>query len=210
MTNRTSAASRVRADTHHLGWRLLIAVIALAMVVVPPLVVGFSDTASVDPLWTALRVAALFAFTLIAANIILGAFMPRFRRLAKLRTLHRIHKITGLLGFFLAIAHGIMAFLYGIGPYETVPTWVGPVALALLAISLTTAFNRRRMVRSWRWIHRVNYVIFAVVFVHGLINGYDLQSDVFLRIVFGIYAAGVGAGLVYRGGSLIRSSQGEK
>jgi len=64
--------------------RLALAAVGLAMLVAPPVVVGMSDTVSADPLWATLRLAALEAFTLISANLVIGAFRPFFNRIANL------------------------------------------------------------------------------------------------------------------------------
>lgn len=167
-------------------------------VAVPPLVVGLSGTAAADALWTSLRIAALEAFTLLFANIVTGAFRPLFNQAFGPRLVHRVHVATGVSGFSLAVSHGIMAFVFGIAGYRTVPVWAGPVGLALLALVVATALARRRYRRSWRPIHRLNYAIFIAVLIHGLFIGYDLRSEVFLKVWFGLYAAVAVIGLMYR------------
>jgi len=161
-------------------------------------VVGLSDTVSADPLWTTLRLAALEAFTLISANLVIGSFRPLFNRLARPRTVQRLHVTLDFAAFALALAHGVMAAVFGIAGYQTAPVWVGPAALALLACVIVTALTRRRLRDVWRWVHRLNYAIFAAVLAHGLILGYDLRSGLFLKVCFAVYAAAVAAGLFYR------------
>jgi DMSO/TMAO reductase YedYZ heme-binding membrane subunit len=180
------------------AWQVALAALGLAVLAVPPLVVGLSGTASTDVLWTTFRLAALEAFTLVFANIVTGAFRPLFNRIAKPRTVHRLHATTGLTGFSIAVAHGTMAVIYGISGYKTVPVWVGPATLAVLALAILGALARRRMRRTWRWIHRLNYVVFAAALVHGSIVGYDLKGTLFLKICFWVYAVVVVAGLAYR------------
>lgn len=178
--------------------RVGLAAVGLAMVVAPPLVIGLTDTVSTDPLWASLRLAALEAFTLISANLVIGSFRPLFNRLARPRTMQRLHVTLDFVAFALALAHGVMAAFFGISGYRTAPVWVGPAALVLLACVIATALARRRLRSVWRWIHRLNYVIFAAVLAHGLILGYDLRSGVFLKVCFSVYAAVVAAGLLYR------------
>lgn len=180
------------------AWRVGLAALGLVMLVIPPLAVGLSGTVAADALWTTLRLAALEAFTLITANIVIGAFRPALNRLAKPRTMHNLHVTVGLAGFAIALAHGVMVAVFGLAGYQTGPAWLGPVVLVLLAWAILAALARRALRRSWRWIHRVNYLVFAVALVHGLILGYDLGQEVLLKICFGIYAAGVVAGLAYR------------
>lgn len=170
----------------------------VAMIAVPPVVVGMSDTVSIDPLWATLRLAALEAFTLISANLVIGAFRPWFNRIAKPRTIQRLHVTLDLVAFAVALAHGVTAAVYGIAGYEVAPLWVGPASLALSAGVILTALARRRLKGLWLWMHRLNYVIFAAVLAHALILGYDLQADRFLKVCFAVYTVAVAAGLMYR------------
>ncbi len=173
----------------------LFGAVALA---IPPLIVGLSGAATADVLWTALRIAALEAFTLLFANIVTGAFRPIFNQAFGARLVHRIHLVTGISGLSLAIAHGVMALVFGIAGYLPAPLWVGPAALALLALVVGTALARRRFRSSWRRIHRLNYLIFVAILIHGLFIGYDLRSDIFLKVWFALYAAVTVAGYVFR------------
>ena len=165
---------------------------------IPPLAVGLSGTASADGLWTALRMGALWALTLLFVNIVTGAFRPWFGTVFRPRAVHRFHKAVGIAGFALALAHEVMAAVFGIVGYDTIPVWLGPVALVLLALAIAAALLRTRLRRYWRWIHRLNYLIFFVVLAHGLVLGADLRDEPLLQICFGIYAAVVLAGLSSR------------
>ena len=44
----------------------------------------------------------------------------------------------------------------------------------------------------------MNYIIFAAVFIHALILGYDLGNEAWLKALLSFYAAVVAAGLIYR------------
>jgi DMSO/TMAO reductase YedYZ heme-binding membrane subunit len=172
--------------------------LGLGVVAIPPLVIGLSGTASADVLWTALRLAALEAFTLISASIVLSVFRPLLNRVLKPRTVQRLHMTAGLAGFSLALSHGIMALIFGLSGYSPVPARVGRIVLVVLVVMIATALARRRLRHAWRWIHRLNYLLFAAILVHGLFLGYDLRNGLFLEICFAVYAAVVGAGLAYR------------
>jgi DMSO/TMAO reductase YedYZ heme-binding membrane subunit len=180
------------------AWQVGLVALGLVAIVIPPLVVGRSGTASADPLWTTLRLAALEAFTLVTANLIVGAFRPLLNRVAKARTMQRVHVTIDLTGFSLALAHGIMVLIFGVSGYSK-PQWlVGPTVLALLLLVILTALTRRRLRRSWRWIHRLNYVIFFAAFAHGLLLGYDVRNGALLKVWFGVWAAVAIVGLAYR------------
>jgi DMSO/TMAO reductase YedYZ heme-binding membrane subunit len=179
----------------------------LGILAIPPIIIAISGTATLDATWTTLRLAALLAFSLIFVSIITGSFRPIFNRTFKPHNVQRIHVANGLAGFSLALAHGVLAAIYGLTGYKTSAVVVGPIVLGLLFIVILTAIARRSIRQMWRWIHRLNYLIFAAVFVHGLVLGYDLKSDLFLRICFSVYAAVVAAGLVFR---LVINARGKK
>ncbi len=183
--------------------QVLLTGIGVGLLAVPPVVLVVSGAASSDSLWTGLRLVALEAFTLVFIDMVVGAFRPLIVRVFKGRTVQRAHVVVALLGFALGLAHGIMAFVFGISGYKTVAVWVGPTVLVVLAAVIVTALTRKRLRRSWRWIHRLNYLIFAAVLVHGLTLGYDLRNDVFLKVWFALYAAVVVVGFVYRAISLL-------
>jgi DMSO/TMAO reductase YedYZ heme-binding membrane subunit len=178
--------------------QIVACILTLAALSIPPLLVALSGNAALDATWTVLRIAALEAFTLIFLNIVTGSFRPFFNRVFKARSVQRVHVFTGVAGFSLALAHGITALLYGIEFYSTGAVYIGPIVLAVLTVAIAAALMRRRMRNTWRWIHRLNYLVFAAVLAHGLILGYDLKSEVLLKVLFIFYAAVVAVGLVYR------------
>jgi len=183
--------------------QVALATLALGMIALPPVVVGLSDTASADALWTALRLTALEALTFIVGSIFIGAFRPFFVRVGKGRIVQRIHAVAGVAGFCLALAHGFMIIIFGTSGYTVAAVRIGPVVLVVLVLVIITALTRKRFRETWRWVHRLNYLIFAAVLVHGLILGHDLGSGVFLTVCFGLYAAVVAVGLISRSVSLL-------
>jgi len=78
--------------------------------------------------------------------------------------------------------------------------------IAGLAVTIGTALARRRLRSAWRWIHRVNYIVFAAVLVHGLMLGPDLAAPPLLRTCSWVYAAVVATAFVYRLALLIRTA----
>jgi len=178
--------------------QIVLGAVGLGLLAVPVVAVSQSGAASADTLWTVLRLAALEAFTLVFANIVIGAFRPLFNRIMKPRTAHRLHVATGATGFFLAVAHATMRLVLGVAGYNRAFVWVGPAVLAVLALSMVVALARRKLRRSWRWIHRLNYVVFAAVLVHGFRLGFDFGAASWLKIWFVVCAAVVAGGLVYR------------
>jgi hypothetical protein len=188
--------------------RAALGIVGLGLLAIPVVAVSLSGAASVDALWTALRVAALEGFTLVFTNIVIGAFRPLLNRVIKPRTAHRLHVATGVAGFSLAVAHAIMLLVFGVAGYSRAFVRVGPVVLAVLALVIVSALARRGLRRSWRWIHRLNYLIFVAVLVHGFALGYDFGAKSWLKIWFIVCAVVVAGGLAYRLTGLLRRSAG--
>ena len=175
-----------------------IGVVGLGLLVVPILAVSLFGTVSSDYLSIALRLTALEGFTLIIGSIALGAFRPLLLRVINPRSLHRLHVSTGVVGFFFAVGHAIMLLIVGLSGYSRAFLWLGVAVLIAMAVAILTAVRRRRLQSSWRWIHRLNYLVFAAVLVHGFRLGSDFAAAPWLKVWFLVYAAVVVCAFVYR------------
>jgi DMSO/TMAO reductase YedYZ heme-binding membrane subunit len=129
-------------------------------------------------------------------------------RVVKPRIAHRLHVTTGVAGFSLAFAHAIMLLVFGVSGYSRAFVWVGPAVLAVLALVIVSALARRGLRRSWRWIHRLNYLIFVAILVHGFTLGYDFGAVPRLKIWFIVCAVVVAGGLAYRVTGLLKRAAG--
>ena len=180
-----------------------IAALALAALAVPPLVLAFSNTASVSADWTALRLLALYALTLLFFNVLTGAARPLFNRVFPPRTIYAIHNFTGLAAFLLALAHGLLVLGLRLDYYpgQTGYMVLGPVALGIAAAAIGAALARRRLKRAWRWLHRLNYLLFIIALTHAWLIGFDLkygQDKLFMQLVAVVYAVMAAAAVAYR------------
>ena len=163
----------------------------VVMLALPVVLVAVWGTTTKAPV-TAMRLLGLEAFTLIFVNIVTGALARRFYRLFKARPFQRFHIACGVLGFGMALAHGIIVIVeqYYKG-YNAI--WVvGPAALALLAVTVFIALDRKRLPRVWRRIHQINYVIFIAVFIKAMVIGSDLTGNmgyvIAMKALFILYA----------------------
>lgn len=162
-------------------------------IAVPAVVVVTSGTAVSSASWTAIRLAGLYAYTLLFWNIVTGSMSRYSYRLFPAKALQKFHIGTGLAGFTLAAIHGITVLVNGwFRGYEAV--WViGPVALGLLALTVYAGLDRRRIPRAWRRIHQLNYVIFVAIFLKVVVIGFDFESSGVpssaLRTIFTSYLA---------------------
>ena len=171
--------------------------LAAGTLVIPPVVVAASSAYDISPSFnTAIRIFALYTITIVFLNIMTGSFRPLLVKAFKAKTMLRFHNTTGLVGFSLAVVHGLLVIIYGFWPGFSK---LGPVAIYILTVTTFTVLLRKYLKKSWRWIHRLNYVVFLVGLIHAFQVGNDVvYGGLFLRVMLFVYAALVAVGFVYR------------
>jgi DMSO/TMAO reductase YedYZ heme-binding membrane subunit len=197
-------------DTGKRIYQFLILGVGLVMLVVPPLVVVSSGTARDSAQWTSLRLLALYAFTLLFINVVIGAARPLFNRIFPPRKVFVFHNFIGLAALLLALGHGTLALIYGLSGYKGAYVALGPTVLVLLVVTVSAALARKQLKRLWRPLHRLNYLLFVIVLVHAWFLGFDLKyaSDkTVMRGAVLIYAGTAAAALIYRIDQLVRASR---
>jgi len=181
---------------------VILAAASACMLAAPALIVSASPGGWVDFWFTFNRMMALYAFTLIFMNIVTGALAPYFYAVFKPRGQYLVHLTTGILGFLLALTHGLVVLVkrYFEG-YNAV--WViGPVAMTFLVVTIAVALDRKALKKVWRAIHQMNYVIFVAIFVKAVVIGTDLRVDsgsaTAARVLLSTYVFLAGLALIAR------------
>lgn len=181
--------------------------LTLGTLVIPPVVVATSGTATYSATWTALRMLALYALTVVFINIMTGSFRPLLVKAFKPKFLFRLHNTTGLVGFSMAVAHMVLVIFEGLWPgFQK----LGPVTLYILTATTAAVLLRKYLKRYWRMIHRLNYVVFVVGLIHAFQVGIDLKDGGFLKGILYLYAVLVAAGFLYRLQLTIRTRLGKR
>jgi methionine sulfoxide reductase heme-binding subunit len=153
------------------------------------------------PWWLASRSAAIVAFLLITASVVLGLLMASklIKRPGLKRNLVKVHEQMALAALVAIGAHGVLLLgdawlkpgITGITiPFtlEYRPVWTGLGILAgYLALILGPTFYWRRKIggRRWRQIHRATVVVFVLAVAHSLGSGTDGASTWFRTMVLG-------------------------
>lgn len=189
---------RPYAGTTRLLLRLMSMILALGVLAAPLLVVATSGSFTLSALFTSIRVAGLLTFSLLFVSIVSGAFRPFFNRIFNPRNFQRWHIASGVLAFALGLSHALMTPFFGLAGFNLYIVFIGSGVLALLILTGTVAFLRRDFKASWRWIHRINYLLFGLIFAHAVILGFDFKNGVILRVLSGIYAGVVVIAFIYR------------
>jgi hypothetical protein len=170
---------------------VVLAALAACMLAAPPVILGASPAGWSGLSSSALRIMALYAFTFIFMNIVTGALAPYFYAVFNARVQYRIHLTTGVLGFSLALGHGLIVLTQRYYRGFSAVWILGPVSLGLMAITIWVALDRSRLKAVWRPIHQINYLIFVAVFVKAVLIGTDFKTPggarLALTILFSAY-----------------------
>lgn len=149
------------------------------------------------------RILGLTAYSLLFVQIILGAFMPFWRKQFGSIALN-IHITNGLIAYTLVVLHPLMWVLINylvrskIDPYfpfidvcllcKNWQEWVynfGRIGFWFITIAVTAGLFRgynRFMALNWRKFHYLNYVAFISLYVHSLGIGSDVGTMPFTLI----------------------------
>jgi DMSO/TMAO reductase YedYZ heme-binding membrane subunit len=140
----------------------------------------------------------LYAFTFVTAQVLLTTNLWWLTRLWP-RVIH-YHRAQGIFALLFAITHpvfiligfGMATFLANGFVQPSLTRWLIPsyTALALLLLTVATALLgwTGRRITWWRHLHKLNYVVFALVWVHSWNIGTDTQAPT-LRTAWQLYLA---------------------
>jgi methionine sulfoxide reductase heme-binding subunit len=157
-------------------------------------------------LWVLARVAGLASYASLAIALLTGIALRTavLDWLGSNRALRSLHEYTTVLWIPLGVLHLIALVLDHtarvgvidlvvpfVAPYGTLAIGLGTLAVDLLIVVTITAFFKRRMQPGvWRWLHRLSYVAFALVFLHAVLGGTDF-SDPLVSAITWAAAAGL-------------------
>lgn len=174
---------------------------------------GFNLSDNIMTTFSFFRLVGLLAFTTLAFQISTGAFRSILNKIFNPIKLYKFHNVTGGIAFLLALTHPILFiianymiktldFSYFIPLYITNDFYrtalsFGPTALYLLFLSVGAAVLRKK-IKNWIWFHRLNFIIFILVFIHSFNVGTDLAKYAFLKAIWILLFIIVIFGLLYK------------
>ena len=118
------------------------------------------------------------------------------------RAVEGVHEFTTVLWLPLGAVHVLSLLLdptARIGPLDvvvpfravsgTLPMGLGTLSLLLVSVVAAAGWGRRRLpAAAWRWLHRLSYVAFGLLFAHALTGGTDFGTPVVSAATWGIAA----------------------
>ncbi len=141
------------------------------------------------------RAAALFAYITLFWTIVSSEYVREVKRLFGLPYLNLHHHLSRV-AWALIIVHPLSyaltigdfgVFVPILSPWSVLITWAGRPALYLFLVATLAAVLRARNKRYWKYLHKLNYVAFLLIFVHSWRLGQDL-GDTWLRAVWAAMA----------------------
>lgn len=148
-------------------------------------------------LWMMGRVAGLTCFTALSISLVTGVALRSglFAGVTSNRAMRAAHEFTIILWIPLALLHVVAMVL---DQTARVATWdliipfvssyddrgrlalgSGTLSLDLFILVALTGYLRGRLdARAWRWIHRLAYPGYAMLFLHAVLGGTDFSSPI--------------------------------
>jgi sulfoxide reductase heme-binding subunit YedZ len=161
--------------------------------------------------WIVSRVAGLASYAALAVAMVTGIALRTavLDWLGSNRTLRSLHEYTTVLWIPLAVLHLVALLLdktsrIGLvdlvlpfhSVYGSLAIGLGALSVDLLVVITVTAFLKRRMKPSlWKWVHRLSYAAFALIFLHAVLSGTDFSDPAVSAISWAVAAALLALGL---------------
>jgi sulfoxide reductase heme-binding subunit YedZ len=166
-------------------------------------------------IWYAARASGVAAYVVLSIVVCLGLTLggkaqsrrwPRF-------SVEDVHRFGGLLVGSLIGVHVLTIAADSFLPFSLTqllvpftssyrPLWTGlgiAAAELLLALAITNHYRKRLQYSFWRKAHYLNFVVWSLASVHGLMSGTD-RGAAWLAILYGVSVASVLMLLVWRFG----------
>jgi methionine sulfoxide reductase heme-binding subunit len=172
-------------------------------------------------IWYAARASGVAAYVALSLVVMLGLTLggkAQTRRWPRFST-EEVHRFGGLLVGFLIGIHVLTIAADSFLPFSLVqllvpftssyrPLWTGlgiAAAEILVALAITNRYRKRLPYSFWRKAHYLNFAVWGLASVHGLMAGTD-RGATWLAILYAASMAGVFMLLVWRfGGHVSRS-----
>jgi len=162
-------------------------------------------------LWVLARVAGLGSYAALAMALVTGIALRTavFDWLGSNRALRSLHEYTTVLWIPLAGIHLVALVLDSTAritvldlvvpfraAYGTLAIGLGALAVDVLLVVTVTALLKRHLKPDlWKWLHRLAYAAFALIFLHALLSGTDFSDPVVSAVSWAVAAALLALGL---------------
>ncbi len=144
------------------------------------------------------RFLAVTGFVMMSIQFVLSSRIKLIEKDIGLDKLFRAHRIFGIIGFVFILIHPMALFisdkLQGYDSEFVSSKIIGVISLILLIVSALTAMLYgiiKIKYEIWKNIHKINYIVFPLAFIHSLWIGSDIIRSwtlkIFWWVLFVIY-----------------------
>jgi sulfoxide reductase heme-binding subunit YedZ len=155
--------------------------------------------------WVLARVAGLGSYAALAVALVTGIALraAMLDWLGSNRALRSLHEYATVLWIPLAVLHlaalvldhtsrvGLVDLVIPFRTsYGTLAIGLGTLAVdVLIVVTVTSWLKRRIRLDVWRWLHRLAYFAFALIFLHAVLGGTDFSDPAVSAITWSTAAA---------------------
>ncbi|MFX0039920.1 MAG: hypothetical protein ACFFCY_13535 [Promethearchaeota archaeon] len=139
------------------------------------------------------RFGAIFGFTSMFVATIMTPFVVELYKIFG-KPFVKIHHVYSIMGLLLVTLHpliyavsvdNITVFIPDFTSWYGFWSLGGRLALILIYLAVLGALLRKKMIKSWRFIHILNYIALFLAYVHGVLIGTDFRN-IGILIIFTI------------------------
>ena len=169
--------------------RVLRVIVPLVVLVYAAAVLAPLLTRPSPPLYSVVRFAGMLGYVALFLTIVSSEYARELRHIFG-RSFIKVHHGLAAAAWLLIISHPVAYALFTKDPGVFVPVWsplraflmwAGRPALYLLALGTLAGFLRKGV----KYVHRLNYVGFWLIFAHSWMIGSDLRTT----LLRGVWAA---------------------
>jgi len=140
-----------------------------------------------------IRLGALFGFTALFIATTMAPFMVQLYKIFG-KPFIKLHHLYSIMGLILITLHPTVFALSVLDITVFIPVfypWIdfwrlaGRPALILIYIAVLAAILRKKISKSWKFFHILNYIALFFGYIHGLLIGTDFQN-IGIAIIFTI------------------------
>jgi hypothetical protein len=140
-----------------------------------------------------IRFGALFGYTSMFVATMMTPFVVQLYKIFG-KPFVKIHHIYSITGLVLITLHPVVYAISVLNIFVFIPdfsSWIrfwelgGRLALILIYLAVLGALLRKKIIKSWRFIHILNYVALFLAYVHGVLIGTDFRN-IGILIIFSL------------------------
>ena len=171
------------------NWVLVGGLIVSLFIAIVFWIPGFLQSKLADYPAAMARLFGMAGYTLAIFKVGLGSRLPLFEKGLSIKKIETAHRLTAVFGFSFIFAHPVSYFTSDLLNYGRMilewPMLFGLIVLILILVTVLSVIlfkDYRKKYGSWKGMHWISYLIPPIIFIHSMLLGSDINSQVLLKI----------------------------